>query len=530
MARPWLPTDATSATLVGWFDAQDASTLTVENGGGISAWRSKVGGWGVTQATAANQPPYSTYNNLPAVFPTTDSQFLSGAAPAALPTGGDAGSMTGVGTVIAYRNTYSTMFYYGSANQNKARSIAATGNAVSSGYYGNDVQGNVAWPGYTRLFISSISATGYAEQWVDGGAVQAAQKNVLSTPAGTTFWVCRSINGDPWKNPVQEICLWKGTLSADERALLEGYYAWRWNLVAQLPAGHRWKNAQPTISGGPTLSAGSGGIVLIGRTANLLFGHTLPAAAGTLTVTGQAVRTLAGRRLVADGANFATVGSAAALMRTRVTSIGNATFSLSSQPANLLHGFTMPAAGGAFALTGVPARLRAARRLVADGGAFLTVGQAIDLRRVGRLEIRANAGQFAIVGQAAGTRAARRLVAAPGALLLTGGTMTMSRARSFALGRGAFAVTGSAAMIGSARRIAGEPLRLLLAGRPAGLRLSRRLIASSGAFVVDLNPAIMIIGKPSAPIVVPAARRFTLASAGSRHATLTSSGSRRLTI
>ncbi|NYD91379.1 hypothetical protein [Sphingomonas melonis] len=486
MARPWLPSDATSATLVGWFDAQDASTLTVESGGGVSAWRSKVGGWGVTQTTAANQPPYSTYNNLPAVFPTTDSQFLSGAAPASLPIGGDAGSMTGVGTVIAYRNTYSTMFYYGSANQNKARSIAATGNAVSSGYYGNDVQGNVTWPGYTRLFISSISATGYAEQWIDGGTVQAAQKNVLSTPTGSTFWICRSINGDPWRNPVQEICLWKGTLSADERALLEGYYAWRWNLVAQLPAGHRWKNAQPTVSGGPTFSAGAGAIVITGQMANLLFGHTLPTSVGMVLLTGQAVRPLAGRRLAAGPGSFAIASAGASLTRTRVLLMGGASFTVTGRPANLLHGYTLPAAGGSLSCTGQPARLRTDRRLIAEATTYAVSGRAAELRQVGKLSIGAERAQFILTGQAMRLAASRRLVAQPAALQLLGQLVT--------------------------------------------IRLARRLAASPGVFAVALQPAIMILGTASAPIVVPTARRANLTTTGSRRLTLSSIGTRRLTI
>ena len=530
MARAWLPTDATSATLVGWFDAQDASTLTVENGGGVSAWRSKVGGWGVTQTTAANQPPYSTYNNLPAVFPTTDSQFLSGAAPAALPINDEAGSMTGVGTVIAYRNTYSTMFYWGSANGNKARSIAATGNAVSSGYYGNDVQGNVAWPGYTRLFISSISALGYAEQWVDGGTVQAAQKNVLSTPAGSTFWMCRSINGDPWKNPVQEICLWKGTLSADERALLEGYYAWRWNLVSQLPAGHRWKNAQPTVSGGPTLSAGAGAIAITGRAANLLFGHTLPAAGGALALTGQAVRPLAGRRLPANAGSFALSGMPATLMRTRVLSAGTASLALGGRAASLLHGFTLPASGGVLSLAGVPARLRASRRLVAEVGAFVMTGGAADIRRVGKLVIAAAAGQFILTGQAASLRASRKLIADPGSLMLSGGSVSMSRAKVFAMGRGAFSVTGNAAALRISRRLSADVGALTLTTRAVAIRVSRRLVAEPGVFLVATSPAIMIIGTASAPIVIPTARKVTLTASGSRSVALSTPGSRRLKI
>lgn len=46
-------------TLSLWLDAADSSTVTL-NGGNVSEWRSKVGGRVFSQATAANQPIYST--------------------------------------------------------------------------------------------------------------------------------------------------------------------------------------------------------------------------------------------------------------------------------------------------------------------------------------------------------------------------------------------------------------------------------------------------------------------------------------
>ena len=51
-------TPATLSGLVGWWDAADASTVTIATG--VSEWRSKVGVFKATMATANNQPAYQS--------------------------------------------------------------------------------------------------------------------------------------------------------------------------------------------------------------------------------------------------------------------------------------------------------------------------------------------------------------------------------------------------------------------------------------------------------------------------------------
>ena len=97
-------------------------------------------------------------------------------------------------------------------------------------------------------------------------------------------------------------------------------------------------------------------------------------------------------------------------------------------------------------------------------------------------------------------------------------------------GRGAFAVTGNAAAIRISRRLSADVGGITLTARAAAIRVSRRLAAEPGVFVVTTSPAIMIIGKASAPIVIPAARRVAITASGSRTAALSTAGSRRLKI
>lgn len=63
----WTPT-ALGASLLGWWDAEDASTIT-QSGGIVSAWNDKVASYSLTQATGSSRPTYSasSFNSRPAV-------------------------------------------------------------------------------------------------------------------------------------------------------------------------------------------------------------------------------------------------------------------------------------------------------------------------------------------------------------------------------------------------------------------------------------------------------------------------------
>lgn len=88
--------------LAAWWDADDSTTITL-NGSTVSEWRDKSGnGRNLTQATAANQPTYSTneQNGKPAIiFANASSRFLSYSS--------GMFSFTGAGTVFIATKTVS---------------------------------------------------------------------------------------------------------------------------------------------------------------------------------------------------------------------------------------------------------------------------------------------------------------------------------------------------------------------------------------------------------------------------------------
>lgn len=251
LQRLWTPADASSAIIAGWFDAKDTSTLTLDENSNVSEWRSKTGDWSVTQSSVSNRPTFnsSSYNNLPAVNFYGNNLILFGTSGPKMPTGNASGVMTGVSARPNSSSYYATIFAQGERQELQYRGMSRHNNTVAVGYYANDADGDpsIPWDGFDRMFAASIDTAGNNKTYVDGGAPYSATLRPLQTPSNSPFYLGGTSVGDNWNNPIQEVIFWSGLLSNDDIDKLFGYYAWRWNLVSQLPSNHPYKNAAPTV-------------------------------------------------------------------------------------------------------------------------------------------------------------------------------------------------------------------------------------------------------------------------------------------
>ena len=217
----WTP-DGLGADLALWLDADDASTVTL-NGSTVSQWDDKSGnGRNASQGSAALQPIYTTngLNGKPVLsFDGSDDQ-LTITSPFAL---GETAAM------VAQRSS-------------TAQPIIEAPTSANRGFWGS------AHPGFT-------THNNYA---VDGGPLLSAPPNsAVTTPslvsqtellqlstfayklgAGTPSY--QFLNGF-----IAEVVVTDTLLPTDDRQKLEGYLAWKWGLVANLPSGHPYKIKPP---------------------------------------------------------------------------------------------------------------------------------------------------------------------------------------------------------------------------------------------------------------------------------------------
>ena len=229
----WTPAQLTTSL---WLDAADSSTIT-EASGAISAWNDKSGNARhATQATGALKPAYQSniQNGLPAVYESGTTWLAQSAAftirtlIVALKwedtTGGYrtivSGALSGGDATWAGNTAGSTLFggFTSPEVLNGTGHINGTSTAVSS------------WLRYTTSTIHAMNTQTTAQNV----RVWGGDRMTEFTDRGFRGWY-------------YEIITTGAVLSTTDRQLIEGYLAWKWGMVASLPADHPYKNAAPTL-------------------------------------------------------------------------------------------------------------------------------------------------------------------------------------------------------------------------------------------------------------------------------------------
>ena len=248
---PWTPSQITTAL---WLDAAEAGTITL-NGSTVSQWNDKSGnGRNVSQATASAQPTYNAtgLNGKPSLSFDGTSDFMLGVSNIGL-SGNPLFSVAGV--FVTQLPSDDVFLSFGSTA------------AASSYHFMGANSGNNVWTGFanaSQLGTATLSSPSSAYVFTAvRNAVNTANwtvtqnGNVLTVTQGDStaitlvdgpINIARFVNGGNIASmTAAEIVLVPTTLSTDNRQKLEGYLAWKWGLQANLPAGHPYKDAPPTV-------------------------------------------------------------------------------------------------------------------------------------------------------------------------------------------------------------------------------------------------------------------------------------------
>jgi len=238
----WTPAEITTAL---WLDGADADTITL-NSGNVSQWDDKSGNARhATQASSAQQPLYDLASLNGKNTLAFDLDYLTTPASLTQPTSyffvaradGTARSdrcyvIDGVNStnrnIIAMSGT-------GTSTLAQPLSIWAS-NWLNSGF----ITGDNAWRQHAAVFNGSIS-----ELWVDADLKNTGSLPIVNASNGLNIGTNLSANADWLIGNVAELIAIDSLVSQSDREKIEGYLAWKWELEANLPSGHPYKDAAP---------------------------------------------------------------------------------------------------------------------------------------------------------------------------------------------------------------------------------------------------------------------------------------------
>ena len=309
---PWTP-DRLGAKLTNWYDASDASTLTL-SGSIVVEWRDKSGNGRHlnTDSDTSKRPSFgaTAFNSLPGVDygsfqkwqQTSQNQGISGEYNVTFFMAHSTASASILGIYWSHganasANAFSYLLGY---NVNEA---------ILSLEISQEL-GAFAWPGLAPKVVSGGKFGNLPSDyrlWGNGVPLTKTFEN-FDTTQNTTDTPLRittgpSLGGGADQRVGEMVFAFGHALSDAERQNVEGYLAHRWNLASELPSNHPHKANAPTA---PSLTLAGASVVGDGYQRNAgalavtLAGGSL-SAAGTPTLQGAGASTLAQALLAGAG-------------------------------------------------------------------------------------------------------------------------------------------------------------------------------------------------------------------------------------
>lgn len=241
----WTPDQLSTAL---WLDAADASTITL-NGSNVSQWSDKSGnGRHVVQGSATLQPVYVTTatNGKPAVRFDGSNDIFNAVSPSNW-------WLSAIGA-----GEFSLFHLFRSSNPGFGISVNGLNGGggiprlymLASGLSYNTLSTRPNnSPNYT---INSVAFIQFSHDGVEtpsvrmnaGTELTATQAAIAPTLGNFSFPFV--ISGAPTAGDSSEIVVVAGNLSSLDRQKMEGYLAWKWGIVANLPSDHPYKTFPPS--------------------------------------------------------------------------------------------------------------------------------------------------------------------------------------------------------------------------------------------------------------------------------------------
>lgn len=236
-----------------WLDADDASTITL-NDGNVSQWNDKSGnGRNVVQAIEVNRPGYNstTLNNKPAITFDGSLKFLAMSVNtsniiiinsySAFTVGRASSAPTNV------TDGFSNSGFWGDGGGYISNYFRGTSNLI--GAYNWDGNNDVTTQSYTfgTNVISGVELSGGSIRLRQNGGTETSTASANTSDTSGVLRIGKVYRDQEpnFTGVISEVIFCRGHLSTTNRQLVEGYLAWKWELATSLPNDHPYKNGPP---------------------------------------------------------------------------------------------------------------------------------------------------------------------------------------------------------------------------------------------------------------------------------------------
>lgn len=225
-----------------WLDAADPTTIGL-SGSNITTWTDKSG----FGRNATSQGTGATYSNNGLVF--TGTQTLLGSNATYLHN-----SVNGTWTVFSVFRATNTSIgnprilnYQGTPN-GVAQFLYIEGGRFNSYIWSSPpvqlVGSTVALN--TSYLTSVVNTTSNTILYVNGSSNAAVSHGTNTTTSNSTYWIGGFDSGsDRFYGILNELIVFSNALTSSQQQQIEGYLAWKWNLVTNLPTSNPYKTAPP---------------------------------------------------------------------------------------------------------------------------------------------------------------------------------------------------------------------------------------------------------------------------------------------
>jgi hypothetical protein len=232
-----------------WYDAQDPTTVNVDENSNVIFWGDKSGlGATLIPLTPGDPNGSITYDGYGVYFSTTSTNSMVGYAPPGPVPQTFTSNSTDFLVCTPSANSATTSYLTGRSGApggSPAWIINLYGEVSTISFFASGLHIDAPVQTSTLLVSAKLEQYGQVSQYLNGSTI--ATSSIGALDDGTQYRNYEINPSGAFDGYVYEWLQYPFALTKPEREYVEGHLAWKWNFASNLPAGHPYKTAAPTL-------------------------------------------------------------------------------------------------------------------------------------------------------------------------------------------------------------------------------------------------------------------------------------------